>query len=341
LDGNRYDAGFKKGERDMEIGIYGIGTFGFAFSYLIGKKYKVIAYDRNRDLINYLRKNRRHLYHFRNRKAPKNVEFTNDLNDLDKANHIIMAVPSFAVREVAKNMKHFKNKVIINTAKALERKTAKRLSRVIKEEMDAEVAQFSGGTFATDIIKGAPLGADLACEDVVLLRELQSLFSFPSLRIYGNADLAGVEYAGAFKNVIAIFAGIMYGLRLPYGSITHMISRAAKEARDIAIALGAKSHTFSMESQCWGNDLWMSCTGKSRNREFGVLIGKGMDAEKALKIMGKQHKMVEGYYTLEAIPKLKKVKADILTEIYEIVFNGKDARKAIKDIMEREPEMIE
>ena len=341
MDRDRYNAGFEKSEENMEIGIYGVGTFGFAFSYLMGQKYKVIAYDRNEKLITHLKKNRCHLYHFKNKKAPKNVFFTNDINDLSNARYIIVAVPSFALREVARNMKQFKNKVIINTAKALERKTAKRLSVVIKEEMDAEIAQFSGGTFASDIVRGAPLGADLACENATMLSKLQALFSFPSLRIYGNRDLAGVEYAGAFKNVIAIFAGIMYGLRMPYGSITHMISRAAKEAKDIAVALGAKPHTFSMESQCWGNDLWMSCTGKSRNREFGVLIGKGMEAEKALEIMEEQHKMVEGYYTLEAIPKLKKGKADIFMEIYEIVFNGKDARKAIKEIMEKEPEMIE
>jgi len=323
------------------IGIYGVGTFGFAFSYMLGRQYKIIAYDRNKNLIKHLKKYRRHLYHFKNRKAPKNVVFTSDVEDLDKANYIIFAVPSFAVRDVAKNLKDMKGKIIINTAKALEKDTAKRLSKVITEEMTANVAQFSGGTFAADIIRGAPLGADIACEDVDLLINLQKLFSMPSLRVYGNRDLAGVEYAGAFKNVIAIFAGIMYGLKLPYGSITHMISRAAKEAEEIAISLGGERHTFSMESQCWGNDLWMSCTGKSRNREFGILIGKGMDTEKALKIMESQHKMVEGYYTLQSLPKLwKKLKSDIFHEIYDIVFNGKDALKSIKDIMEREPEMI-
>ncbi|KAA0003133.1 MAG: hypothetical protein FE044_01935 [Thermoplasmata archaeon] len=61
----------------------------------------------------------------------------------------------------------------------------------------------------------------------------------------------------------------------------------AKEAKDIAVALGAKPHTFSMESQCWGNDLWMSCTGKSRNREFGKLIGDGLSPKEALKEMEK------------------------------------------------------
>ena len=117
----------------------------------------------------------------------------------------------------------------------------------------------------------------------------------------------------------------------------------AKEAKDIAVALGGKPHTFSMESQCWGNDLWMSCTGKSRNREFGKLIGDGLSPKEALKEMEKKHKLVEGYYTAGVIPILCEktgVKAPILNEIYKIVYEEKDPTASIKDIMNREAENI-
>lgn len=172
---------------------------------------------------------------------------------------------------------------------------------------------------------------------------MQEIFHSGTLRIYGNTDILGVEYAGAFKNVIAILAGIINGLDLPYGSETHMISRAAKEAKNIAVALGAKPHTFSMESQCWGNDLWMSCTGKSRNREFGKLIGKGLSPKEALEKMETEHKLVEGYYTTGAIPKLSKktnVNAPIFNEIYKIVYEEKDASESIKYLMSRKLETI-
>ena len=340
----------------MKIGVVGTGMFGFALARYLGKKYErdrtveIMAYDRNKKLIKHLREFRTHLYHFKNKKLPENVELTGSKKELTEGSEIIvMAIPSQAIRETIREMKgHLEDRVIIlNTAKALEMGTAKTFSEVISEELENSLrytlAKLSGGTFAQDIVNDAPLGADIACPDKGVLKKLQTIFHSKTLRIYPNTDLLGVEYAGAFKNAIAILAGIVNGLKLPYGSETHMISRASKEAKEIAVKLGAKPHTFSMESQCWGNDLWMSCTGKSRNREFGKLIGIGYSPEEALKKMEEDRKLVEGYYTVNSIPKLSEetgVKAPILNEIYKIVYEGKHPRKSIEDIMKMEAEKI-
>lgn len=341
----------------MRIGIVGTGMFGFALARYLGRKYKkdksikIIAYDKNKKLIEHLQEYRIHLYHFKNKKLPRNVELTTNKKELaENSELLIMAVPSQAVRETIREIKtYLENGVIIlNTAKALEIKTAKIFSEVIAEELgdslEYNIAKLSGGTFAEDIVNDAPLGADIACPDKKILKKLQKIFHSSTLRIYTNTDLIGVEYAGAFKNVIAILAGIINGLKLPYGSETHMISRAAKEAKEIAIKLGAKPHTFSMESQCWGNDLWMSCTGKSRNREFGRLIGNGLTPLEALQKMEEEHKLVEGYFTAAAIPMLCKkagTKSPILLEIYKIVHKNKDPWNAIKYLMAREAESID
>ena len=340
----------------MKIGVVGTGMFGFALARYLGKKYErdrtveIMAYDRNKKLIKHLREFRTHLYHFKNKKLPENVELTGNKKELTEGSEIIvMAIPSQAIRETIREMRgHLEDGVIIlNTAKALEIGTAKTFSEVISEELENSLrytlAKLSGGTFAQDIVNDAPLGADIACPDKGVLKKLQTIFHSKTLRIYPNTDLLGVEYAGAFKNAIAILAGIVNGLKLPYGSETHMISRASKEAKEIAVKLGAKPHTFSMESQCWGNDLWMSCTGKSRNREFGKLIGIGYSPEEALKKMEEDRKLVEGYYTVNSIPKLSEetgVKAPILNEIYKIVYEGKHPRKSIEDIMKMEAEKI-
>ena len=340
----------------MKIGIIGTGMFGFALARYLGKKYlgndqiTIMTYDRSAELIEHLRRYRTHLYHFKNKKLPPNVSFTTNKKELiDNADIVIMAVPSQDVRGVIKEIReHLKAGVtILNTAKALEIKTAKTLSEVVNEEMtdtpNYTIAKLSGGTFAEDLVNEVPLGADVACENVTILKELQNIFHSEKMRIYGTTDLTGVEYAGAFKNVIAILAGIINGLGLPYGSETHMISRAAKEAKEIAVGLGAKPQTFSMESQCWGNDLWMSCTGKSRNREFGRLIGSGLTPEEALKKMGEKRKLVEGYYTALAIPKLcknAKVSMPIFNEIYKIVCENKEPFDSIKLLMNRGTEYI-
>lgn len=342
----------------MKISIVGTGMFGFPLAHHLGKKYfgnnevTIMAYDSNSEIMRYFRKYRTHPYHFKGKRMPQNVSFASDKKKLIKdADIIILAVTSQAVRETVREIKGYlkDNVIFLNTAKALEIGTTKTFSEVIKEEMinvpiKYTIAKLSGGTFAEDLVNDAPLGADIACENSYVLKKLQETFSTSAFRTYGNSDLIGVEYAGSFKNVIAIFAGIINGLGLPYGSETHMVSRAAKEAKEIAVGLGAKPYTFSMESQCWGNDLWMSCTGKSRNREFGILIGKGMASHDALEKMQLGHKLVEGYYTTGAIPKLSmkaKVKAPIFNEIYKIVYKEKAPLKSINKLMNMKLENIE
>ena len=238
----------------MKLAIIGTGMFGFALSRYLGKKYigkdtfTIVAYDINKKLIEHLKKYREHLYHFRGKKLPDNVQLTTDKREaVNNADIIIMAVVSQAVRETLREIRRYlkDDVVIVHTAKALEIGTAKTFSEVTREELEGyvdnyKVAKLSGGTFAEDLVNEAPLGADIACEDLSVLEKLQRLFHSNTLRVYSNTDLIGVEYAGAFKNVIAILAGMVNGLGLPYGSETHLISRAAKEAKDIAIALGAK-----------------------------------------------------------------------------------------------------
>ena len=341
----------------MKIGIIGSGMFGFSIARHLGKKHiknkniSIFTYDTNKKLIDHLKKTRTHLYHFKGTNLPKNVFFTHDIKEvIIDSDIVIMAVNSSSVKEVTHEIKSYLKSgvIIVNTAKALEIDSAMTFSQVIDEELEKTkikyiLAKLSGGMFAEDLINDAPLGADIACGNKKALEYLQNVFHNENLRIYSNTDLSGVEYAGAFKNVIAIFAGVINGLGLPYGSETHMISRAANEAEQIALKLGAKKQTFSMQSQCWGNDMWMSCTGKSRNRNFGMLIGQGLSPQKAIDKLEKEHKLVEGYYTVKAIPKLiKKTKceAPIFKEIYEIVYKNKDPLKAIKQLMRRTAENI-
>lgn len=324
--------------------------FGFALTKHFGDKYKnnkhynIVSFDRNKDAVDYINETRHHPYHFTHAKLNEKNRITNDIYScISDVDILILAIPSQSIRSVIQNLKSCicKDIIIINTAKALECKTNKRLSEVIDEELSGiehtyTLAHFSGGTIAEDIVNEAPLGADIACENIETCKMLQDLFSNENLRVYGNTDMIGIEYAGAFKNVIAILAGIANGMGLPYGSETHLISRAAKEAKDIAVRLGAKEESFSMENQAWGNDLWMSCTGNTRNRYFGKLIGEGITTEEALGILEREHKIAEGYNTVRIIPELSektKCCSNILTNIHQILFDNKACNIAIEEIM--------
>jgi len=145
----------------------------------------------------------------------------------------------------------------------------------------------------------------------------------------------GVEYASAFKNVVSVLAGIIKGMGFSYGSETHIITVIADELENIAIGhFGANKATFSMKSQAWSNDLWMSCTGSTRNREFGILLGKGISAKKAVLIMKKQGKTIEGINTIAILDTIVPLKNyPLLKFLHSLIVKKNIKVDAIKEII--------
>ncbi len=317
--------------KTIKVSIYGIGNFGYAMlKHFDGKQHesiKVTAYDRNQTVLESLKTNHSHPFFHKSVKISDYINFARNFNELlDDCDVLILAVSSDATREVAQNIKPFIKKplVIVNTAKALDYQTGKRLSEIVDEELrevSYTYALVAGGTIAQDLFKHEPLGIDLACSNTRLTQGLNDLFTSNNLHVYSTTDLIGVEYAAAFKNIIAILAGIVKGLGFSYGSETHLISRTAQQVADIAVnKLGAQTETFSTGRQCWGNDLWMSCTGNTRNREFGILLGKSIPVEEALAKMTAAHKTIEGYNTVKVIDKIDVLKnIEIINLLHQLI----------------------
>ena len=334
----------------LKIAVYGIGNFGFALLRHLSKKsddrnFALYAYDRDINLMNHLKSKREHLKHHKGIKISDSVIYATNIQELiNNTDILVIAVTSDAIKQIISDLKPYINKdlIILNTAKALDVRTGARLSKVISDGLkdinhSFSVAMLAGGTIAHDLFNHEPLGVDIASEDEKTLKVLRDIFTSDNLNVYTTTDLKGVEYAAAFKNVIAILAGVISGLGFSYGSETHMISRAAGEVKKLVVTkFGAEESTFSIESQCWGNDLWMSCTGNSRNREFGILLGKGYRTEEALQKMKKKNKTIEGINTSRVIKKLignNENAFPILYNTHEIVFEGKDPMETITYLM--------
>lgn len=296
----------------MNVSIYGIGNFGYAFLKHLDQKndgqFNLTAYDYNLDRIEFLKSNRSHPFLHANTKLSSNINFTNNLDELlDDCDIVLLAVPSTATRQAISEIKKRskKNIIIVNTAKSLDKDTGNRLSQIVDEVMQGshyEYALIAGGTIASDLFKHEPLGVDIACTNKNTLAILKNIFQSNNLTVYTTTDILGVEYAAAFKNVVSIFAGVVNGMGLSYGAETHIISKISQLIADACVDhLGAQRDTFAMGRQCWGNDMWMSCTGNTRNREFGVLIGSGLTVDAALKRMSNENKLVEGINTLNIV----------------------------------------
>lgn len=328
--------------------ILGLGNFGYAILKHLDRyklaDYTIAAFDRNPKVMEKLRKSRQHTRIKPGHRISTKIVLPTCLEEIfPKVDILILAVTAASVTEVISNLNILrstkKKLVIINTAKALAPTTGERLETIIKKHFlqPFSYVYLAGGTIAEDLFNSYPLGATIASDHSPSLRVTEKLLASPNFRLYPTKDVAGTEYCAAFKNVVSIFAGIISGLGWPYGSETYFISRFSHEVEQFVIKeLKGKPTTFGMDSQCWGNDLWMSCTGNTRNRQLGYLIGKGKSVSKAIIKMKKDKKSIEGLTTINVLPQLSPHLKNypFLNLMHELMVKGKPVEITIQRLIE-------
>lgn len=252
---------------------------------------------------------------------------------------VVSAAPSHAVRAVMTEAlgTGTNRPTIVSVSKGLEPERLVTLSCVLSEiAKGAPVAVLSGPTFALEVYRRQPTAAVVAARDQEVARRVQGLFSTGTFRVYTHWDVTGVELGGALKNVIAVAAGMVDGLGLGFNTRAALITRGLAEITRLGLALGAEAMTFAGLAGL--GDLVLTATGTlSRNHTLGVELGKGKTLEQAL--AGKQS-VAEGVGTARtavALGERYQVDLPIARQVAAILFEGKTARQAIIDLMEREP----
>jgi len=174
---------------------------------------------------------------------------------------------------------------------------------LLGHEIKAEVAPglsggvLSGPSFAQEVAQGRPTALVAASERAEVREALVAAFHGPSLRVYANDDLAGVEVGGAVKNVLAIATGLCDGLNLGLNARAALITRGLAEMTRLGLALGARADTFMGLSGL--GDLVLTATGDlSRNRRVGLLLAQGKSLQQALDSLGH---VAEGVYCARAV----------------------------------------
>jgi glycerol-3-phosphate dehydrogenase (NAD(P)+) len=208
------------------------------------------------------------------------------------------------------------------------------LGEVLPEGPRGRIAALSGPSFAAEVAAGVPTAVSLACPDGDAARQLQSLFSGPTFRVYTLDDVVGVETAGALKNVVALAAGIADGLGFGHNSRAALITRGLAEISRLGTALGAKPLTFLGLAGL--GDLVLTCTGDlSRNRTVGLRLGRG---EKLRDILTSMKAVAEGVKTCDGAVALARrlgVDMPIAAEVWKVLHEEKDPRLAVEELMGR------
>jgi glycerol-3-phosphate dehydrogenase (NAD(P)+) len=200
---------------------------------------------------------------------------------------------------------------------------------------DSRVAALSGPTFASEVARGIPTAIVAASEDESVRKTVQGIFHQPTFRVYRSHDLLGVEMGGALKNIIAIAAGVCDGLGFGDNSKAALITRGIAEVRRLGVASGAEAETFAGLSGL--GDLTLTCfSSQSRNRQLGERVGRG---EKIESLSEPGARLAEGVPTARSAQRLArqlKVETPIIDEVHAILYEAKDPRRALVDLLSRD-----
>ncbi len=268
-------------------------------------------------------------------KIPDAIALTSDLSEIEGSAISVIATPSFAVRETAKRLSKTEHcGIIVNVAKGIEYETLYTLSQVIEDELPGRaVVILSGPSHAEEVARGIETSLVAASRDEMSAKCVQNAFSSDKLRVYTNTDVIGTQLGGAFKNIIAIAAGICDGLHLGDNTRAALITRGLTEIARLGIHLGANEKTFAGLTGM--GDLIVTCTSvHSRNHRFGELLGQGVSIEEALERVG----TVEGYYAALAAEKIRNqygISMPIVEQSYLVMYKNKKATDAARDLMIR------
>ncbi|SHI30015.1 NAD(P)H-dependent glycerol-3-phosphate dehydrogenase [Parasporobacterium paucivorans] len=323
-----------------EISVLGAGSWGIALGLLLHKNgHRVTMWSALESEVNMLLTEREHKIGLPGIKIPQEIAITSDLDEaVSGKDVIVMAVASKFVRATAHRLqgKISKGQIIVNVAKGIEDKTLMRLSEVIGEELpEADVAILSGPSHAEEVGNGMPTAIVVGAKTQETAEYLQNIFANDVFRVYTSSDVLGMELGAAFKNVIALAAGIADGLGYGDNTKAALITRGIKEIARLGEAMGAKPATIYGLSGI--GDLIVTCASMhSRNRRAGILIGQGRTMEEAVKEV---NMVVEGIVSARAATDLAhkyNVEMPITEKVSEVLFNNADAKNAVYDLMLRD-----
>ncbi|WP_394145961.1 NAD(P)H-dependent glycerol-3-phosphate dehydrogenase [Vibrio atypicus] len=328
--------------KEISMTVLGAGSYGTSLAISLARNgANVVIWGHDPEHMARLEKDRA------NHEFLPNIDFPESLiveSDLEKAvqasRDLLVVVPSHVFGIVLNNVKPFlrEDTRICWATKGLEPETGRLLKEVANDALGKgySLAVLSGPTFAKELAMGMPTAISVASPDAEFVADLQEkIHCSKTFRVYANSDFIGMQLGGAVKNVIAIGAGMSDGMGFGANARTALITRGLAEMSRLGAALGAQPETFM--GMAGLGDLVLTCTdNQSRNRRFGLALGQGKDVDTAQEEIGQ---VVEGYRNTKEVFLLAErvgVEMPIVDQIYQVLYQGKDARLVAKDLLARD-----
>ncbi|MEE3420002.1 MAG: NAD(P)H-dependent glycerol-3-phosphate dehydrogenase [Lachnospiraceae bacterium] len=327
----------------IKTAVIGCGAWGLAIArHLSGVGNDVVVWCHSEEARTELETTRKSMRAFPDVELPALIRYTTDMEKAVKGKDLVVfSVASPFTRATAKNFAPFiaDGQRIVTVTKGIEEDTLMTQVQILRDELpSARVSALSGPTHAEEVILDMPTLIVSASEDREQAEYVQEAFMGPTFRVYTSPDVLGVELGGSLKNVIALAAGMADGMGYGDNIKAALITRGIHEISGLAVKMGAMPETLNGLSGI--GDLIVTCASMhSRNRRAGILIGQGKSMDEAMKEVGQ---VVEGVYSAKAAMALSlkyETPLPIVSEVNHILFEGKDPREAMMDLMLRDRKM--
>ncbi len=329
---------------DPHAAVLGGGSWGTALSLVLAQNgWQCSLWARDVELAEDIVRSRENRRYLPGHALPERVNVTSSLpNALHRAEMVIWAVPSDAVRETAELAQNLlpPETVLVSAAKGLEAVSGLRMSQVLAEVLPGfshHIAALSGPNLAVEIARGLPAAAVAASLSSSARQTVQGAFTrmdIPTFRVYTNHDIVGVELGGAIKNVIAIAAGVCEGLGMGDNARAALMTRGLAEAMRLGSAIGAEPHTFLGLSGV-GDLIATAISTLSRNYRVGLAIGSGRSLGEVLDELGQVAEGVPTTRVLWQLAERYSVPMPLARALYGILFEHHEPGKAMTLLLQR------
>ncbi len=323
------------------LSVLGAGSYGTALAVAAALKgLPVTLWARSAERAAQMQQDRQNSFYLRDIPFPDSLSVTSDLQAAAAAAPIVLiVVPSHSFGALLTELKPLlrQDQRVCWATKGLDLNSGRLLSELAAEILGDHqpFCALSGPTFARELAAGLPTAIAVAGNNADFCAEICQLMHSRTFRLYQTADFIGLQLGGAVKNVIAIGAGMSDGLGYGANARTALISRGLVEMQRLGVAMGATERCFSGLSGL--GDLILTCTdNQSRNRRFGMMLGRGLSADEALQRIGQ---VVEGLTMTSIIYRLIQrysVDMPICSEIHAVLYAGKSARDAAVSLLSRD-----
>lgn len=330
--------------RNERVTIVGTGGWGTTLAVMLAREGRdVTLWARTEQEAEELRTARENKAFLPGVVLPSNLAITSSLEEaLSSCGMVMLVVPARRMRENARRVSPYvgKDTIVLSAAKGLETDTALRMSEVIAEELgpdfDGHIAALSGPNLSREIAAGLPAGTVIAARDDHAAEFAQRLIMTRLFRVYAHDDIIGVELGGALKNIIALGAGAADQFGYGDNAKAVYMTRGLAEITRLGVAAGANPLTFA--GLAGVGDLVCTCSSRhSRNHYVGEELAKGRSLAD---IEASMNMVAEGVNTTKAALKLARrheVEMPITEQIYQVLFEGKEPRQVINEMLLRGP----